>query len=158
MKVIALILLVVSNFCVSAQETPDESIPNVEKEIMSIVDKLFDGMRAGDSTLVHSVFYDNVDFRTTYLSRRTNELVMEREDLLEFLNAIGTPHEEIWDERISNVIVHIDANLAEVWMDYSFYAGNTFSHCGVNSIQLIRLTEGWKISAITDTRRAQPCP
>ncbi|NRA10722.1 MAG: hypothetical protein HRT57_02055, partial [Crocinitomicaceae bacterium] len=75
----------------------------------------------------------------------------------EFITAVGTPHDKVWDERISNVIIHRDENLAQVWMDYSFYLGDKFLHCGVNSFQLISTKKGWKIISITDTKRNSNC-
>jgi hypothetical protein len=75
----------------------------------------------------------------------------------EFKNAVGTPHEDIWDERISNVKIQLDGNLAQVWMNYSFYLNDKFSHCGVNAVQLIRTNNGWKMIHLADTRRLTDC-
>jgi hypothetical protein len=41
--------------------------------------------------------------------------------------------------------------------NYKFYVGETFSHCGVNSFQLFKDKEGWKIIYLIDTRRKDPC-
>ncbi|MBK7883161.1 MAG: hypothetical protein IPJ81_04670 [Chitinophagaceae bacterium] len=38
-----------------------------------------------------------------------------------------------------------DGLLATAWLPYKFYYKNKFSHCGVNSIQLINTPKGWKI-------------
>jgi len=51
----------------------------------------------------------------------------------------------------------IDSQLASVWTDYKFYIGDKFSHCGVNSFQLVKLNDGWKIVYIIDTRRKEGC-
>jgi hypothetical protein len=53
--------------------------------------------------------------------------------------------------------VLIDGNLASVWTDYKFYIGEKFSHCGVNSFQLFKGDDGWKIIYIIDTRRKDNC-
>jgi hypothetical protein len=61
-------------------------------------------------------------------------------------------------ERIANERVLIDGPYAVAWMDYTFYLGDQKSHCGVDSFQLVRRPAGWRIFAITDTRRRENCP
>jgi type II secretory pathway component PulL len=71
---------------------------------------------------------------------------------------VGTPHDQVWDERTRNEVVHQDGTLASVWMDYSFYAGDRFSHCGVDAFLLAREGDDWKIVSLADTRRREGCP
>jgi hypothetical protein len=78
-------------------------------------------------------------------------------DIEGFLNAVGQPKDEVWDEQISGLVIQIDGNLATAWMNYSFYRGETFSHCGVNTMNLIQTADGWKIFSVTDTRRMEGC-
>ncbi|HUH33176.1 MAG TPA: hypothetical protein VLZ28_04430, partial [Daejeonella sp.] len=59
--------------------------------------------------------------------------------------------------RITFDQVLIDDNLASVWTSYQFYIGDKFSHCGVNSFQLVKGKEGWKIVYLIDTRRKENC-
>jgi hypothetical protein len=61
------------------------------------------------------------------------------------------------DERIVFETIKIDGPLAAVWTPYQFYLNGQFSHCGVNSFQLVRLNGQWKIQYIIDTRRKQGC-
>ena len=49
--------------------------------------------------------------------------------------------------------IKIDGALASVWTPYKFYSGATFSHCGANSFQLVKIDGAWKIQYIIDTRR-----
>ena len=51
----------------------------------------------------------------------------------------------------------MDGNLANVWVYYEFYAGDKFSHCGVDNFQLGRTDAGWKIILLADSRRRQGC-
>ncbi|MFN2421877.1 MAG: hypothetical protein ABR527_10985, partial [Gemmatimonadota bacterium] len=74
-----------------------------------------------------------------------------------FINAVGTPHEETWDERICDVEVRIDGRLATVWANYAFYLRDRLSHCGVDAFQLFHDVDGWKIFEIADTRRSEGC-
>lgn len=43
--------------------------------------------------------------------------------------------------------------MAAAWMPYVFYAGDERSHCGANSIHLVRRADEWRIQHITYTRR-----
>jgi hypothetical protein len=74
-----------------------------------------------------------------------------------FITAVTKPHKEIYDERITFDVVKTDGVLATAWTPYKFYVGEKFSHCGVNSFQLVKLDGNWKIQFIIDTRRKQPC-
>jgi hypothetical protein len=51
-----------------------------------------------------------------------------------------------------------DDGIASVWTPYAFYFEGKFSHCGVNSFQLMNVQGKWKITMITDTRRKTDCP
>ena len=49
--------------------------------------------------------------------------------------------------------IKIDGPLANAWVEYEFWLDGKLSHCGVNSIHLIKEKNGWKIFNITDSRR-----
>jgi len=122
-----------------------------EAEVQAVIDQLFEGMRLGDSTLVRSVFHVDAGAYTSF--KQKGEFMLHEGSIDEFVNAVGSPHDKIWDERISNVVMQIDDGLAQVWMDYSFYLGEEFSHAGVNAMQLAFTDGRWQIIQIADTRR-----
>lgn len=123
--------------------------------VMSVIRRLFDGMRKGDSAMVRSTFHPRVSFATAVV--RQGKPAIEMDAVEDFLKAVGTPHDSIWDERISNEIVHQDGTLATVWMDYHFYVGTRLNHCGVDVAILAREGDEWKIISLADTRRRQGC-
>lgn len=141
---------------VAATAAPLAAQQGPEEQVKAVILRTFDGMRAGDSTMVRSAVAPGT--RLTSVMERDGKTVMRDGDMDDFIRAVGTPHDEVWDERISDFVVHVDGPLAHAWMNYTFYAGDRLSHCGVNSIQLIRGEDGWKITSITDTRRSQGCP
>ena len=122
-----------------------------------VVDKLFTGMRNGDSTLVRSVFTKAAAL-TSISKNAADSTVTHKGSIDGFVKAVGTPHNDKWDERIYDVKVSIDGPMAVVWAPYKFYLGDKFSHCGVNVFSLIKTGTGWKINDITDTRRKEACP
>jgi hypothetical protein len=125
-----------------------------EDEVMQTIQHLFEGMRKGDSTMVRSAFYKQARLLTVVTQ---DEAVLHEGSVNKFVEAVGTPHEEVWDERISDYEVNIDGDLASVWTPYTFYLGDQLLHCGVNAFQLFRSASGWKIIQITDTRRKTGC-
>ncbi len=90
--------------------------------------------------------------------RADGQAVLRVEQVENFAAAVGAPRDQVWDERIDRWEVRLDGPLAVVTTDYSFYAGDTFTHCGINAFQLLRTAEGWKIFQLVDTRRRTGCP
>ena len=129
---------------------------NDKEGVHQAIITMFDGMREGDSTKVNSVFRKDVRMFSAY-RKNTGESVLHEGKLSEFLKAVGTAHDEIWDEKIYNTTIQIDGDIAQVWTDYSFYIGETFSHCGVDAFQLIRENSKWLIINLMDTRRKEDC-
>lgn len=127
-----------------------------EAEITKIIFKLFDGMRLGDSAMVSSCFYTEVEMFTSYTDKQGNPQ-LKQGNFPEFLKAIGTPHDEIWDEVIWGTEIKVNGNLAQVWTNYAFYVGEKFSHCGVDALHLTKTKEGWKIFHLADTRQRKGC-
>ena len=124
-----------------------------EQEVKAVVERLFNGMRAADSAAVHAVFHPQARLQTTAV--RQGEPVLRTDSIEAFLRAVGTPHTEVWDERVSNLEIRTDGDLATAWMDYAFFVGQRFSHCGVNALQFVRTGQGWKVLQIIDTRRRE---
>ena len=113
-------------------------------------------MRAGDSSMVSSVFHPDLRLQSAFTDKAGNPRLQEG-DIQRFLTGVGTPHDEMWDEQIWNYEVKIDGRLATVWTEYTFYLGDKLSHCGVNAFHMFNGPEGWKITQITDTRRKTDC-
>ena len=142
------LLLALITFSVAA---PPAVAQSPEDEIRAVIDKLFDGMRAGDSTMVSSTFYQGA------LMGRATDQGYGTGSNDRFLNAIGTPHDEVWDEKIWDVKIMVDQRLASAWMEYAFYLGENLHHCGVNSMQFYKTNDGWKITYLVDTNRQLEC-
>ena len=127
-----------------------------KQAVQKVIENLFDGMREGDSAKVAMSFNRGAIMETIQLNQEGN-VVKSTGSLEGFLNAVGTPHDKVWDEKIGSYEIIIDAGLASAWTPYQFYLGEEFSHCGVNSFQLAKLDGEWKIIYIVDTRRRSDC-
>lgn len=134
---------------VRAQATAEDSV-------RAVVAQLFDGMRTRDSAAVRAAFAPGARLQTA-LARPDGSTELQEDAVEEFVKAVGAPSEVMWDERVDATHVRIDGPLAVVTVDYSFYAGPRFSHCGIDAFQLFRGPGGWKIFQLTDTRRRTGC-
>ena len=137
--------------CMAISAAPPLAAQDEAGAVMAVIDRLFDGMRAGDSAMARSAFTDDAKLYRA----QANGLSGNGIDGL--IRAIGTPHDSVWDEVLWDSEIHIDGPLATVWTKYAFYVGPRFSHCGVDSIQLYRGADGWKIFWIVDTQRREGC-
>jgi len=158
-----LIITCLISWSVLAQDKSNMDRTEVEKEtlyeeaeILKVVVHLFDGMRVGDSSIVSSCFYKQVDMFTSFTNKK-GEAVFVKDDVQKFINAVGTPHDEVWDEKIWDTEIRVDGNLAQVWTKYGFYLDDKFSHCGVDAIHLTKTKDGWKIFHLSDTRQRKGC-
>ncbi|KIC91789.1 hypothetical protein HY58_06125 [Flavihumibacter sp. ZG627] len=127
-----------------------------EIEIKKVIDQLFTGMRSSDTALLAGAFAPGAILQTI-MQKKDGSTVVRTDEVSAFISSIGKAHKEVYDERISYGNIEIDANLAAVWTPYQFFVGTTFSHCGVNSFQLVKLEGKWKIQYLIDTRRKDGC-
>ncbi|MEO7963979.1 MAG: nuclear transport factor 2 family protein [Gemmatimonadaceae bacterium] len=135
-----------------------QGVSGADADVMKVVNRLFEGMRKGDSAMVRSVFHPQLRMISA-AKGRDGKLHLEVETSADnFLRAVGAPHTAAWNERISNEKIHIDGPLASVWADYTFHAGEKFSHCGIDHFLLAADDAGvWKIIELSDTRRTEGC-
>jgi Putative lumazine-binding len=127
-----------------------------EDSVKSVINKMFTGMKNGDTSLLKSSFADSAILQTITRNKEGN-IVVENESKSEFIDFVSKQSPGSADERISFETIKTDGPLAIAWAPYNFYFKGQFSHCGVNSFQLVRFNDGWKIQYIIDTRRKQGC-
>ena len=125
-----------------------------EDEVLAVVNRLFDGMRQADTTVMRSTLHADVRLVTT--GERDGEPVAQVVAVERWLDAVAGSTERL-DETLHGPEVRIDGNLATVWTFYTLHVGDRFSHCGVDAFQLVRGSVGWKIIQVADTRRPEGC-
>ncbi len=142
--------------CLTAQVLFAQQPGSVSEEVKKTIQTLFDGMRKGDSAMVSSTFSSKIIMQT--VGELNGKVEVKAGNPAAFLRSVGTPHKDVYDERITFDRIQIDADLANVWTSYKFYIGDRFSHCGVNSMTLVKENGAWKLVHIIDTRRKENCP
>jgi hypothetical protein len=127
-----------------------------EDSVKRVINNLFTGMKNADPDLLKKSFADSMVLQT--ISRnKEGQLVVINEKPADFIDFISKEQPGNADERIEFETVKIDGPLAIAWTPYNFYYKGKFSHCGVNSFQLVRFNGEWKIQYLIDTRRRQGC-
>lgn len=127
-----------------------------EEDVMQPIRSLFLAMETNDSTLAESVFYSNASL-STVIKDDDGNVKLRTSSTDKLVSAFGMPKENNWSEPIWNEQIKIDGELAQVWVEYAFYLGNEFSHCGADAFQLIKVDDNWKIFQLADSRRKTNC-
>ena len=123
-------------------------------EVLTVVQRLFNGMRASDSAMVRSTMASIIRFAE--VNERAAPPRIESDSVTAWLGAVSRSTHR-WDERIYDVQIRVDGNLAQVWAPYTFYLDGKISHCGVDALQLLKDPTGWKVTQLADTRRRDNC-
>ena len=127
-----------------------------QDDIKQPITNLFEGMRKSDSSLIRAAFAPGAIMQTV-IKNKDSGTEVRTESVSDFITAVTKPHKEVYDERITYDVIKTDGDLAIAWTPYQFYIDNTFSHCGTDSFQLIKINGQWKIQYLIDTRRKQNC-
>ena len=144
--ILIMLTMVFCSSCVRAQSAEDS--------IKAAVNKLFEGMKNADASLVTGSFTDSAVLQTITRNKE-GKTVVRNEQVKDFAEFISRQQKGAADERISFETIKIDGPLAIAWTPHKFYYEGKFSHCGVNSFQLVRVDDQWKIQYLIDTRRRQ---
>ena len=119
-----------------------------EKEIIKPIENLFNAMKSADSLGVKNAFSGSAIMQTF---GKNQEIRTDKVE--DFAKQVGASQAGDLDERFTISKILVDGNMASVWVPYQFYYKGNFSHCGINSFQLAKINNDWKIQYIIDTRR-----
>lgn len=148
-SLLLLIAILGMSYLLQAQSTEDS--------VKATVNQLFEGMKSANAEMVKGAFADSAVLQTIITRNKEGKTVIRNEAVSAFADFVGKVKPGAADERIQFETIKIDGPLAIVWTPYKFYFNGQFSHCGVNSFQLVRLNGQWKIQYLIDTRRKDQC-
>lgn len=133
-----------------AQTTNSTGSATSEKEVKQVIQNMFHAMLQADTTLLRTCFSDKVIFQT--IVNKPEGAIINTMSINDFIQSIGKQAPNVLDERIEFGAIQIDPLMATVWTPYTFYLKGQYSHKGINSFQLVKFKEGWKIQYLIDTR------
>ncbi|HET6768584.1 MAG TPA: nuclear transport factor 2 family protein [Chitinophagaceae bacterium] len=148
-RILILLTAGMSISAIGTAQTPEDSVK-------AVVNQLFSAMKGADASMLKDAFADSAVLQTIR-RRQDGTFFVQNEKVSDFVTQIGMAKKDSLDERITFETVRIDGPLAIAWTPYKFYYAGKFSHCGVNSFQLVRINGRWKIQFLIDTRRKQGC-
>ena len=115
------------------------------------IHNMFDAMREHDGKKLLAQFAPNA-----LLQRAGKGGEVKTNDLAKFADFVSKTDKYL-DEKLLSVNISISDNLASVWTPYAFYLDGKISHCGVNSFQLVKLEQTWKIVYLIDNTHGGDC-
>ena len=128
---------------------------SAEDSVKAVINQLFTAMKTADGNLLRSCFADSAILQT--IIEKDGKVSVRNENINEFIDFVSKTTANDADERITFEDINIDGPLAMAWTPYQFYWKGSFSHCGVDAFQLVRINDAWKIQYLIDTRRKTNC-
>lgn len=128
-----------------------------EVKVKYAVETFFYAFNSKNEFAMKGVVDADVKLQTVNLNVLGNMIVQNTNfnDLVNFM--ITTPDSIPFHEKILDYKIQIDGGMAHVWAPYEFWYNGEFSHCGVNSFQLYKEEDAWKIIYLVDSRRKEDC-
>ncbi len=120
-----------------------------EMAITNVVKGLLNAMNMSDMNKVKSLFSPQGRLISIDENGKMNDLTVQ-----EFAKMIGESKRGSLREEIKDMDVKIDDRLATAWVEYDFFYNGSFNHCGVDAFQLYKSGSTWRITQISDTKRA----
>lgn len=149
-------ILLITTIFITALSGAVQAQNSPEQEVRATIEQLFEGMLEADGEKISDSFLPDAIMQTI-VKNEQGEVTVRNGSLEAFVNSIGSAEPGRLNEKIGGYQINIDNELASAWTPYEFYVGEQFSHCGVNSFQLMKTEDGWKIFHIVDTRRKDNC-
>jgi len=123
-----------------------------EKEVPAVVQKVFDGMTAKDAAMILASMIPEA--RLYGVSSNGAAYSMPAE---QWANRIGGVKSAIREHFIKPPTISIHGTIANVWGEYEFLRDGKLSHCGVDSFNLLKTADGWRVASIMDTEETTGC-
>ena len=142
---------VLAGLLLSANAGASDAIEAAESPLAA-VDALFEAMAVHDAHTVRQLIVPGA----TFVVVRPDGTAAMRDDA-GFIESLAQHPESELRERMWDRQVLVDGPMAQVWGPYDLHLDGKFSHCGVNSIALVRGADGWRVAAVSYTMRKDGC-
>ncbi|WP_226789775.1 MULTISPECIES: nuclear transport factor 2 family protein [Flagellimonas] len=155
-KLFCLMALLILGVSVQAQVS-DASNATSKEEVKKVIETFFEGFHKQDSTIINSTVADQVVLQTTGRNPQGKTL-FRTEEFSKFIHSIvNIPDSIQFEEKLTSFSIQVDRTMANAWVGYEFWLNGNFSHCGINSFQLVNFDGEWKIIYLIDTRGKEGC-
>jgi hypothetical protein len=153
-------LLCLTGFFIFSQPTNAIAGSGDREAILALMDKAFAAVRssiADDWREIQLAEGTTLSFRSGP-EERPEELEMrisKNEDFIADLRPDGHEYIERWTNEPT---ILIRGPIAVIWGEYEFWIDGDFSHCGVDSADLVKISGEWKVANFMWTVEKKDCP
>jgi len=147
-----LILILALSLCLNAnaQKSNTENVKNT-------ITEFFDAFHKQDTTALKAMVIDKIILQSISTNNE-GKTVLKEDDFNQFIKSIASiPKDRTFEEKLLDFSIKVDGNMANAWIPYEFWYQGQLSHCGVNTFQLMKADDKWKIIYLVDTRRRKGC-
>lgn len=150
MKRISLIMILVWSSMAVAQDAETAAVQRT-------IESFFELFHQQDTVGLRASAADTMTMQTISKDSVGNTVVqtMSYGDFLARIASI--PLSTKFEEKLKSFSIQVDGEMANAWTPYEFWIDDAFHHCGVNSFQLVKFGDDWKIAYLIDTRRTENC-
>ncbi len=128
------------------------SIQAQNHEIEATIKLFFEGFHQRDTLKMKTVCSEDLVLHS--IAERAGSSKFTVGKVSDFYKSIASfPITMTFEEKILSYTVKRDGAMAHVWTPYEFYVNDNLSHSGVNSFQLYKENDVWKVVYILDTRK-----
>ena len=104
-----------------------------------------------------SFMADDVVLQTTGRNKEGKTLFQSSPVEKLYQSIVSIPKDVKFEEKLTSWSIQVDRTMANAWVGYEFWLNGEFSHCGINSFQMVNFDGEWKIIYLIDTRGKAGC-
>ena len=126
-----------------------------EQAVRNTVNQFFRALAERDRALLTSITLPgSLNISTSVSNQGATEIrIQNYKQLLDNLGGEGPA----LLERVWNPTILIRRDIATFWAPYDFYVNGAFSHCGIDSFQLIKRQDQWFLTNLSWTVERENC-
>ena len=149
-----------TGICILSAPTNAQAESGDRQAILALMNKAFAAVRSGiadDWRAIQLAEGTTLSFRPN-AEGRPEELEMRisnNEDFIADLKPDGHEYLERWTEEPT---ILIRGPIAVIWGEYEFWIDGEFSHCGIDSADLVKIDGKWKVANFMWTVEKEDCP
>ena len=126
-----------------------------EQAVLNTVNQFFQALSTRDRELLARITVPGSLNISTSVSR-TGAAELRIQNYKQLLDNLGGEGPSLLERAWSPTIL-IRRDIATFWAPYDFYVNETFSHCGIDSFQLIRRQGQWFLTNLSWTVESNNC-
>jgi hypothetical protein len=148
----SILLALVGLICLNLNAQKSE-----EEQVKATIIEFFDAFHKQDTVKLKAMAKDEITLQSIAVNKE-GKTVLQESEYANFVRSIASiPKDRTFEEKLLSFSIQVDGKMANAWTPYEFWYNGNFSHCGVNSFQLIKEDATWKILYLVDTRRREGC-